>query len=271
MPGRLHDRIALITGAASGIGRGAAQALAAEGATVVVTDVDAAGLARTAELVRSAGGRAVAHAHDVTSESRWQAVLAATRDELGGLHVLVNNAGIGIGASIFEMSYADWQRQQAINVDGVFFGLKHAIPLIAASGGGSVINISSVAGLRGAIGLAAYCATKGAVRLLSKAVALECAAARMNVRVNSVHPGIIDTAIWQKIPQDATSSMRSSLLVIPEGANTIDPNALAAAGTPLGYAGLPADIAAGIVYLASDDSRYVTGSELVIDGGMTAG
>jgi NAD(P)-dependent dehydrogenase (short-subunit alcohol dehydrogenase family) len=267
---RVQDRIALVTGAASGIGRGTAVALAAEGATLVITDIDQAGLADTAQLVEAAGGRAVAHAHDVTSEQRWQEVLAATRTEFGSLHILVNNAGIGIGGSIFEMSHADWSRQQAINVDGVFFGLKHGIPLIAASGGGSVINISSVAGLRGSPGLAAYCATKGAVRLLTKAVALECAQAGMNVRVNSVHPGIIDTAIWQKIPQAAASSMRSASLAIPPGANAIDPNALAAAGAPLGYAGLPADIAAGILYLASDESRYVTGSELVIDGGMTA-
>jgi NAD(P)-dependent dehydrogenase (short-subunit alcohol dehydrogenase family) len=267
---RLTGRIALITGAASGIGRGTALALAAEGATVAITDVDANGLEQTAGLVRDAGGKPVTHAHDVTSESRWQEILAAIAAELGGLHILVNNAGIGIGGSIFEMSYADWSRQQAINVDGVFFGLKHGIPLIARSGGGAVINISSVAGLRGSPGLAAYCATKGAVRLLTKAVALECAQAGMNVRVNSVHPGIIDTAIWQKIPQGATGAMHSASMAIPEGANAIDPNQLAAAGTPLGYAGLPADIAAGIVYLASDDARYVTGSELVIDGGMTA-
>lgn len=271
MSGRLKDRIALVTGAASGIGRGTAEALAAEGARLVITDVDTDGLAATAARIRERGGQAVEYEHDVTSEARWQAVLAAVQAELGGLHVLVNNAGIGIGGSIFEMSYADWSRQQAINVDGVFFGLKHGIPLIAASGGGSVINISSVAGLRGSPGLAAYCATKGAVRLLTKAVALECAQAGMNVRVNSVHPGIIDTAIWQKIPQGAASAMRAATLAIPPGANAIDPNALAAAGAPLGYAGLPADIAAGIVYLASDDSRYVTGSELVIDGGMTAG
>ncbi|MBX3705660.1 MAG: SDR family oxidoreductase [Pseudomonadales bacterium] len=270
MTGRVQGRIALITGASSGIGRGAAITLAAEGATVVVTDIDAAGLAETVDLVRRGGGTAVSHAHDVTSEARWHEIVAAIRAEQGALHILVNNAGIGIGGSIFEMSHADWSRQQAINVDGVFFGVKHAIPLIAASGGGSVINISSVAGLRGAPGLAGYCATKGAVRLFTKAVALECAAANMNVRVNSVHPGIIDTAIWQKIPQEATGAMRSQTLAIPEGANAIDPNALAAAGVPVGYAGLPADIAAGILFLASDESRYVNGSELVIDGAMTA-
>jgi len=270
MTGRVSGKIALITGAASGIGRGAAVALAAEGATTVITDVDAGGLSETAALVRQAGGRAITHAHDVTSESRWQEIISAIRSECGALHILVNNAGIAIGGSVFEMSHADWSRQQAINVDGVFFGVKQCIPYIATSGGGSVINISSVAGLRGAPGLAGYCATKGAVRLFTKAVALECAEAGMNVRVNSIHPGIIDTAIWQKIPQSSTAALRSDTLSIPEGANTIDPNQIATVGVPLRYAGLPADIAVGIVFLASDESRYMTGAELVIDGGMTA-
>lgn len=269
MTGRVAGRIALITGAASGIGRGAAEALAAEGATIVATDIDAAGLQDTVDRIARTGGRAFAFAHDVTQESRWQEILVEIERSLGGLHILVNNAGIGIVSSIFTMSHADWSRQQAINVDGVFFGLKHGCPLIAASGGGSVINISSVAGLRGSPGLAAYCATKGAVRLLTKAVAIECAQAGMNVRVNSVHPGIIDTAIWQKIPQAATSALGGGTVTLDPGANALDANQLAA-NTPLGHAGLPADIAAGIVYLASDESRYVTGSELVIDGGLSA-
>lgn len=269
--GRVSGKVALVTGAASGIGRGAAVALAAEGAKVVVTDVDEAGLKETVDLISKAGGTASAHAQDVTSEERWKDIVAAAKDEFGGLHILVNNAGIGIGVPIFEMSYEDWRRQQAINVDGVFFGVKHGIPLIAASGGGSVINISSVAGLNGAPGLAGYCATKGAVRLFTKAVALECAQAQMKVRVNSVHPGIIDTAIWQKIPQSGSAgALASEALQIKPGANTLDPNDIAAAGVPLGYAGLASDIAAGIVFLASDESRYITGSELVIDGGMTA-
>lgn len=265
--GRVSGKIALVTGAGSGIGRGAALALAAEGAKVVATDIDDKGLAETADLIARAGGAVATYAHDVTSEARWADVVEDIKKTQGALHVLVNNAGIGIGADIFQMSYEDWRRQMAINVDGVFFGVKHAIPLIAASGGGSVINISSVAGLQGAPGLAGYCATKGAVRLFTKAVALECAQARMNVRVNSVHPGIIDTAIWQKIPQGGTIALGTNLM--PEGANAIDPNAIAAM-SPLGYAGLPSDIAAGIVFLASDESRYMTGSELVIDGGITA-
>ncbi|MGB3811233.1 MAG: SDR family oxidoreductase [Parvibaculum sp.] len=265
--GRVSGKVALVTGAGSGIGRGAALALAAEGATIVATDVDDQGNAETVALIVKAGGKAVALHQDVTSETRWAEVVAEIKKSQKGLHILVNNAGIGISADIFQMSYADWQRQMAINVDGVFFGVKHGIPLIAESGGGSVINISSVAGLQGAAGLAGYCASKGAVRLFTKAVALECAQAKMNVRVNSVHPGIIDTAIWQKIPQGGVSSLQ--IEGAQPGANAIDPNVIAAT-TPLGYAGLPSDIAAGIVFLASDESRYMTGTELIIDGGITA-
>ena len=266
--GRVQGKVALVTGAAAGIGRAAAVALAAEGAKVVVTDVDEKGGAETVELIGKAGGEASFMAHDVADEARWQEIVAAVKDAHGALHILVNNAGIGVGARIFDMSAEDWHRQMGINVDGVFFGVKHGIPLIAASGGGSVVNISSVAGLKGAPGLAGYCATKGAVRLFTKAVALECAQEKMNVRVNSVHPGIIDTAIWDKIPQGGSSALSSDL--VPEGANTIDPDQIAALAAPVGYAGLPADIANGIVFLASDESRYMTGSELVIDGGMTA-
>lgn len=262
--GRVAGKIAFVTGAASGIGRAAALALAAEGAHLIATDIDDGGLKDTVTRIHDAGGTAVSFHHDVTDEARWQAILSTVHTTFGGLHILVNNAGIGIMSSIFTMSYADWSRQQAINVDGVFFGLKHGCPLMAASGGGSAINISSLAGLRGSPGLAAYCATKGAVRLLSKAVALECAQAGMKVRVNSVHPGIIDTAIWSKVNLE-----QSSALGVPLGANGIDAQVLGAA-SPLGYAGLAEDIAAGIVYLASDESRYVTGTELIIDGGASA-
>jgi NAD(P)-dependent dehydrogenase (short-subunit alcohol dehydrogenase family) len=263
--GRVSGKVALVTGAGSGIGRGAALALAAEGAKVVVTDVDDAGVKETAEMVRKAGGQAVSLHQDVTSEARWIEIVDQIRSE-GGLHILVNNAGIGIGVPVFEMSLDDWKRQMAVNMEGVFLGVKHAVPLIAASGGGSVINISSVAGLQGAPGLAGYCATKGGVRLFTKAVALECAQAKMNVRVNSIHPGIIDTAIWNKIPQGGIEIAPG----LNQGANTIDASVIAELTAPLGYVGLPSDIAAGVVFLASDESRYITGSELVIDGGMTA-
>ena len=265
--GRVSGKIALITGAGSGIGRGAALALAAEGATIVATDVDDVGAAQTAALVRDAGGTVVALNQDVVSEARWVEVVTEIAGSLGGLHILVNNAGIGIAASLFDMAHDDWRRQMAINVDGVFFGVKHGAPLIAASGGGSIINISSVAGLRGAPGLAGYSASKGAVRLFTKSAALECAQAGMNVRVNSVHPGIIDTPIWTKVTTRGLDALQASGTA--PGANAIDPDVLGARA-PLGYAGLPSDVAAGIVFLASEESRYVTGAELVIDGGMMA-
>ena len=182
-------------------------------------------------------------------------------EAFGGLDILVNNAGIGIGVpDITKMSLADFQRQQAVNVDGVFLGVKHGLAAMRQAGrGGSIINISSVAGIKGSAILAAYSATKGAVRLFSKAVAMECAAARDGVRVNSVHPGIIETPIWVDILPGAP------------GANAgPDLDALTSAAVPIGVKGLPSDIAEGIVWLASDASRYVTGSELVIDGGFTA-
>jgi NAD(P)-dependent dehydrogenase (short-subunit alcohol dehydrogenase family) len=170
------------------------------------------------------------------------------------------------------MSLEAWNRQVGINLNGVFLGTKHGIPAMRTAKpagsykGGSIINISSVAGLNGAAGLSGYCATKGAVRLFTKAVALECAAAQDGIRCNSVHPGIIDTPIWTKI--DEVGVLQAGM-GLPPGSNAIDPNMIAAA-TPLGFPGSPFDIADGIVFLASDESRYMTGSELVIDGGMTA-
>jgi NAD(P)-dependent dehydrogenase (short-subunit alcohol dehydrogenase family) len=260
MGDRLKNRIALITGGASGIGRGCAERLAGEGAHVVITDIDDVLGAEAVAGIEAAGGSAEYLHHDVTSEDDWVAVIAQVTDRHGALHILVNNAGIGVACSIFEMSLADWQRQQAINLDGVFLGVKHGIPLIRDSGGGSVINISSVAGLKGAPNLSAYNATKGGVRLFTKGVALECAQNRWNVRVNSVHPGIIDTPIWSKA--DAAP--------LAGGANQIDVEQMAAAGVPTGELGSPRDIANGVLFLASDESSYMTGSELVIDGGVSA-
>ena len=169
--GRLSGKVAVITGGASGIGRGCANLFASEGATVVVADIqDELGKEVVAEI-ESAGGQAEYVRLDVTSEEEWVAAVAGTMDHHGRIDVLVNNAGIGIGASIIEMPLADWQRQQAVNLDGVFLGMKHCIPPMRDTGGGSIINISSVAGLRGYATLAGYNATKGGVRLLTKGVA----------------------------------------------------------------------------------------------------
>jgi NAD(P)-dependent dehydrogenase (short-subunit alcohol dehydrogenase family) len=164
--------------------------------------------------------------------------------------------------TITEMSLSDWRRQTAINLDGVFLSVKHCLPAMRKTGGGSVIMMSSLAGLRGAAGLSGYCATKGGVRLFAKAIAMECATFGDGIRVNSVHPGIIDTPIWGKIPTEATGAGQNA---------PIDPEERAKLAAPLGRAGHAEEIAQGVLYLASDASRYVTGTELVIDGGMNAG
>ncbi|MCC5872348.1 MAG: glucose 1-dehydrogenase [Gammaproteobacteria bacterium] len=260
MAGRVAGKVALITGGASGIGRGCAARLAGEGATVIISDIQDELGNETAEAITAAGGTCTYLHHDVTSEDAWVEVIRSIEQHNGGLHVLVNNAGIGIAGSIVEMTLADWQRQQAINLDGVFLGIKHAIPLMRAVGGGSIINMSSVAGLKGNARLAAYNATKGGVRLLTKGVALECAQERWNIRVNSVHPGVIDTPIWTKVAPSA----------LEPGANAVDVAEMAAAGVPTGVAGQPVDIANAVLFLASDDASYITGTELVVDGGLSA-
>jgi NAD(P)-dependent dehydrogenase (short-subunit alcohol dehydrogenase family) len=259
--GRVEGKIALVTGGSSGIGRGCAETLAREGATVVITDVqDAKGEALTAEI-NKAGGKASYIHHDTTREDDWVRVIGEIERRHGQLNVLVNNAGIAVGStSITNFALEDFKKQQAVNVEGVFLGLKHSIPLMRKSGpGGSIINMSSVAGLKGSSMLPAYCATKGAVLLLSKSVALECAEAKDGIRVNTVHPGLIETPIWESIAQARD----------PKANAPVDLDAMSTMAVPLGVKGVPQDIANGVLWLASDESRYVTGAELVIDGGLT--
>jgi NAD(P)-dependent dehydrogenase (short-subunit alcohol dehydrogenase family) len=191
----LDGKVGIVTGAASGIGAATARVLAREGAKLVLTDLDdAAGLALAEDI-----GAIYLH-HDVAEEDGWPAVIAAA-EKFGRLDIMVANAGIGIMGNIVEMSLKDWRRQMAINVDGVFLSVKYCIPAMRRAGnGGSIVMLSSVAGLRGSAGLAGYSATKGAVRLFAKSVALECAQAGDGIRVNSVHPGIIATPIWNKLP-----------------------------------------------------------------------
>ncbi len=259
--GQVDGKIALVTGGSSGIGRATAQALAAEGAQVVVTDIDAAGGRETVSLI---GDAAVFKIQDVIDEDRWQSVIDETVAELGGLHVLVNNAGIAISKPIVETTLEEWRLQQVVNVEGVFLGVKFAIPAIRDCGGESIVNLSSIAGLKGnAVGLGCYSATKGAVRLLSKSAALECARSGWPVRVNSVHPGIIDTAIWSKLAEDVALSNDPKA--------STDPVTRAAARVPGGKLGRPEDVANVIVFLASDNSFYMTGSEVVVDHGIMAG
>ena len=263
MTGQVEGKIALVTGGASGIGAAIAELLAREGASVVATDIDELNGPEVVARIRKGGREATFLHQDVTSEPRWIEVVAEVEKRHGRLDILVSNAGIGIGVpSIVDMTLDDWRRQNAINLDGVFLSVKHCLPLMRKTGGGSIIMMSSLAGLRGAAGLSAYSATKGGVRLFAKSIAMECATVGDGIRVNSVHPGIIDTPIWGKIPTGATGSGQNA---------PIDPEERARMATPLARAGRAEEIASGVLYLASDASRYVTGTELVIDGGMNAG
>lgn len=263
MAGQIEGKVALVTGGASGIGEAIVELFAREGATVIATDIDELRGPELAKRIAKAGGKAIFLEQDVTSEERWIDVVAEIAKRYGRLDIMVSNAGIGISVpSIVDMTLGDWRKQNAINLDGVFLSVKHCLPLMRKTGGGSIVMMSSLAGLRGAPGLSAYSATKGGVRLFAKSIAMECAAAGDGIRVNSVHPGIIDTPIWGKIPTGATGN---------QGNAPIDPEERAKVVTPLGRAGQAAEIASGVLYLASDASRYVTGSELVVDGGMNAG
>src|SRR6476620_5830700 len=247
---RLEGRVALVTGAASGIGKATARRLAEEGAAVLLTDVNESLGATTTEELRGTGAKVDFLRHDVTSEADWEAAVAKAVEEFGSLGILVNNAGMGDLATIEDTSLADWERTISIDQTGVFLGMKTAAALLKASGHGSVINISSIFGANGGFGTSpAYHAAKGAVRLMTKNTALHWALD--GVRVNSVHPGFIDTPILASVKGTEFESVMTS-------------------ATPLGRLGRPEEIAAGVAYLASDDASYVTGSELYIDGGYTA-
>jgi NAD(P)-dependent dehydrogenase (short-subunit alcohol dehydrogenase family) len=265
MARRVEGKVALVTGTANGIGRGAAIMLAREGARIIATDLqDEKGLALLHEL-REGGCEAEYYRHDVASEEDWQSIIAQTRARFGRLDVLVNNAGIGLSSPVVDMSLADWRRQVAVNLDGVFLGVKHSLPLMREGGGGSIVNVSSIAGIKASPNVSGYCATKGGVRLFTKSVALECAAAKDGVRVNSLHPGITETAIWDTLIGTVEEGSNSG----PPRGPTLDK--LTERAVPLGFKATTEDIANGILWLASDESRYVTGTELVIDGGRSIG
>jgi len=251
--GRLKGKTGFITGGASGLGRAIATTFVREGATVAIADIDKAGGEATA---RELGDAAIFREHDVTQEPSWERALPAAVARLGALHILVNNAGIDVLGDVERTSLADWRRVHAVNLDGVFLGCKHGIRHLAASGGGAILNMSSVAGLIGVHNMAAYCASKGGVRLLTKSVALHCARRKYAIRCNSIHPVYIATPMVDRMV--ATSR---------------DPERLRQAladAIPLGRIGTPEDVAAMAVYLASDESTLVTGAEFVIDGGLSA-
>jgi NAD(P)-dependent dehydrogenase (short-subunit alcohol dehydrogenase family) len=258
-------RSALVTGAGSGIGQAASVALAAKGAYVLATDFDEPSANRTAEMIVEAGGRAEAFRLAVQDEAEWEAVLS-TSDELEDrLAILVNCAGKAASTSTFSMPLEDFKDIMATNVEGTFLGMKLAVPRIAESGGGAVINISSQAGLKGIAGMTAYCGSKGAIRLMTKAVALECGALRNKVRVNSLHPGVVDT------PQLRRHMASGQLSGLKPGEPMTDAEETIRARVPIGVFCTPEEVAATICFLASDDARHITGAEIAIDGGMTAG
>ncbi|HUL01762.1 MAG TPA: glucose 1-dehydrogenase [Gemmatimonadales bacterium] len=253
---RLQGKVAIVTGGAMGIGEACAAMLAAEGAAVALTDVNRPAGEEAARRIGERGAQVVFLAHDVSWEEDWQRVVADVVRRFGRLDILVNNAGLGIMGDVEHATLETWRRLMAVNLDGVFLGTKAAIPAMRRSGGGSIINISSIEGIIGDPDLAAYNSSKGGVRLLTKSAALYCARERTGIRVNSVHPGYIRTPMVETAvkasPDPAAMWKRLDSL------------------HPVGHIGKPDDIAYGVVYLASDEAAFVTGTELVIDGGYTA-
>ena len=245
---RVKNKTVLITGGATGIGKAAAKALVEEGAKVAITDIDKEKGQQTADEL-SKDGKVKFYYHDVSQESDWENVVKKVQSDFGQIDVLVNNAGIYIIAPIAETTLEQYDKLMAINVKGVFLGMKYLAPHMADNGGGSIINMSSVAGLKGVAGHALYGASKGAVRIMNKDVAAEYA--KQQVRVNSVHPGYIDTGMAD-YGAEKNETTKKDLGKMH----------------PMGHMGEPEDVANAIVFLASDESKFMTGAEIAIDGGL---
>ena len=259
MSGRVAGKKALITGAAQGLGAAQAMMLAREGAQVLLADINASGAADQAAKINAelGAGTAFSVLLDVTSEDQWVAAVDFASEAMGGLSVLVNNAGIGVRGNIETCTLADWHRGFAVNVDSVFLGCQKALPLMKDSQPGSIVNISSIAGLIASDTMPGYNASKAAVWMLSKSVALYCAKMGWDIRSNSVHPTFIDTPILDGM---VVSTGKSKEVIMEKLARQI----------PLKRVGHPDDIANGVLYLASDESRFMTGAELKLDGGISA-
>jgi len=261
----LSEKVALVTGAAGGIGAAIAERLAASGVSVVVTDVQDALGQETAARIGKAGGKATFIRLDVAVEAQWEAAIATATATYGGFDILVNNAAIEQTVFLADVDFDDMQRLLTINIGGTVLGLKHAIramrPGGAAGRGGSIINLSSVAGLIGTPGLGVYSASKGGVRLLTKAAAVECGVLGYKIRVNSIHPGFVETPMGDKLMNDFVG-----LGVFPDVDTARQQHR---ASYPIGRTGLPRDIADAALFLASDMSSWITGTELVVDGGLT--
>ena len=255
--GRVSGKMALVTGGAQGLGEAISHMLAREGAKVAISDINSDGAKATAASINAeyGDGTAFGYAHDVASEAEWQSVLDQAHKDLGGLNVLVNNAGIGSMATVEDETYETFRKVQAVDVDSIFLGCKYAIPLMRDHGLGSIVNISSIAGIVASYNYVSYNTAKAAVRHMSKSIALHCARSGGKIRCNSVHPTFINTPILDGVKQ---------LFGEEEGLAKL------ARQVPLGRVGEPDDIAYAVLYLASDESKFVTGAELKVDGGISA-
>ena len=255
----LTGKYAIVTGSTQGLGEAIARMLARQGARVAITDLNFE-LAKevAASINHDYPGRAFAYAHDVAEEDQWAEVVKQAAADMGGLSVLVHNAGIGGGLkSIEECDLESWRRMQAVNTDSIMLGTKHALPYLRENQPGSIVVISSMAGVLAAPGMGAYNASKAAAWLLSKTIALECAKSGWDIRCNSVHPVFIKTAILDPF-------------VAMAGGDEAKAHERLSRGIPMGRIGEPDDVAYAVLYLASDESKFVTGIELKIDGGMSA-
>lgn len=257
MTKRLAGKCVLITGAGQGIGAAASLHMARHGAKLLLTDIDADRARENARAINEEIGSDVAFSvqHDVTSERDWNTAIETCREWLGGLSVLVNNAGRAISGSIEDLSLDQWRSGMSVNVDSIFLGCKLALPLLRASQPASIINMSSIAGLIAAPSLANYNASKAAVWMLTKSIALHCAKNGWDIRCNSIHPAFIRTPILREIIRNKDDAEIAAKL---------------ARQIPLNRVGDPEDVAQAIIYLASDESRFMTGSELKLDGGISA-
>ncbi|MBD3921971.1 SDR family oxidoreductase [Paenibacillus sp. PR3] len=247
---RLANKVAIITGAGSGMGREEALLFAREGAKVVATDINEAAVQAVVKEIEAEGGVATAIAHNVASEEQWVSVVAATIEAYGKVDILVNNAGISFAVGMLDTTVEQWDKVMNINLSSVFLGMKHVVPYMQQNNGGSIVNISSIAGLTGSQGAGAYTASKGAVRMLSKAAAVDYG--KDNIRVNSVHPGFIETPMSKEF---VTNEQMLQWFL---------------SQTALPRVGQAVEVAKAVLFLASDDASYLTGIELPVDGGVTA-
>ena len=254
---RVKNKVAIVTGGASGLGKSSAILLAREGAKIVVTDIDEEDGKKVVQRIKANGGEAIFIKQDVSKEDEWKNVIETTLKTFGKLHILANSAGIGLGGTVEEVTLEDWKNLIDVNLNGTFLGTQYGIKGMKETGeGGSIINFSSIEGLIGDPNLPAYNASKGGVTIFTKSAALHCARQGYGIRINSIHPAYI----WTPMVENFLKAQGD----VEEGKKQLE------SLHPVGHLGEPDDIGYGVVYLASDESKFMTGSELVIDGGYTA-